>query len=67
MARKLYRTVGAPNLKFLKMMIRQNSIHNFTFTVEDIDVVENIFGTSVSTLKRTTTRQRPKVVVDDFI
>ena len=49
------------------MMIRQNIIQNFPVTVEDIEMAEKIFGPDVSTLKVKTTRQRPKVVVDDFI
>ena len=58
--------VGAPTLLNLKMMIRQNIIHNFPVTVEDIQIAENIFGPGVSNLKGITTRQRPKMAVDDF-
>ena len=49
------------------MMIRQNIIQNYPVTVEYIEIAEKIFGTDVSTLKVKTTRQRPKVVVNNFI
>ena len=49
------------------MIIRQNIIQNVPITVEDIDIAENIFGPDMTTLKGRTTRQRKKVVVDDFI
>ena len=48
-------------------MIRRNIIHNFTVTVEDIDIAEKIFGPDVYTLKGITTRHGPKLVVDDSI
>ena len=67
MARKLYHIVGAPTLQNLKTMIRQNIIQNFPVTVEEIEILDKIFGPDVSTLKERTTRQSPKVVVDDFI
>ena len=35
-ARMLYHIVGAPTWQNLKMMIRQNIIHNFPVTVKDI-------------------------------
>ena len=67
MTKKLYHTVGAPTLQNLKTVIRQNIIHNFLVRVEDIEIAEKIFGPDVSTLKVKTTRQRPKVVVNNFI
>ena len=48
-------------------MIRQNIIHNFPVTVEDIEIAEKIFGPDVYTLKRRTMRQIPKVDVEYFI
>ena len=63
----IYHRVGAPNFQNLNKMIRQNIIHNFPVTVEDIEIAEKIFGPDVSTLKVKTTRQRPKVVVNYFI
>ena len=67
MTKNIYHMVGAPTLQNLKMMIRQNIIQNYTVTFEDIEIAEKIFGADVSTLKGITTRQRPKVVVGDFI
>ena len=67
MARNICHLVRAPNFRNLKMMIRQNIIQNYPFTVKVIDIAEKIFGPDFSTLKITTTRQRPKVVVGDFI
>ena len=49
------------------MIIRHSIIHNFPVRVEDIDIVEKIFGPGVSTLNGRTMRQSPKVVVDGFI
>ena len=49
------------------MMIRQNIIHNFPVTVEDIEIGGNVFGPDVPSLKGKTTRQKPKAVVDYFI
>ena len=66
-ARKLYHMIGEPTLKNLKMMIRQNIIHNFPVMVEDVDIEEKIFGPDASTLKVITIRQTPTVVVDDFV
>ena len=66
-ARKICHMVGAPALRNLKMMIRNNSFQNFSVTVEDIEIAENIFGPGVYTLKGRTAIQRPKVVVGDFI
>ena len=66
-AKSLYHMVGAPNKKKFKMMIWQNIIQNCQFTVEDIQIEENIFYPNVFTLKVRTTRQSPKVVVDNFI
>ena len=65
--RNIYHMVGAPSLRKLKMMIRQNIIQNFPVAVEEIEILDKIFGPDVSTLKERTTRQSPKVVVDDFI
>ena len=67
MARNIYHMVGAPNLRDLNIILRHNIIHNFPVTVEDIDIVDKIFGPDVSSLKAITTIQSPKVVVDDFI
>ena len=45
-----------PNSRNLRMPIRQNIIQNFPVTVEDIEIVEKIFGPDVSTLKGRATR-----------
>ena len=58
--------VGAPTLLNLNKMISHNIINNLPFTVEDIGIAENIFGPDVSTLKGTKTRQRPKMILNDF-
>ena len=42
-------------------------IHHLPVTVEDIEIVEKIFGPDVSTLNGITTIQRTQVVVDDSI
>ena len=59
--------VGAPTLRDLKIILRHNIIHNLPVTVEDIEIVDKIFGPDVSSLKGITTIQRPKVVMDNFI
>ena len=45
----------------------QKIIQNLPVMVENIDITGNIFGHDVSTLKETTTRKSPKVVVNDFM
>ena len=59
--------VGATYFRNLNIMIMHNIIHNCPVTVEHIEIAEKIFGSNVSTLKGTTMRQRPKVVVEKFI
>jgi hypothetical protein len=44
-----------------------NVIKNCPMTVEDIYIAENIFGPDVSTLKRKSTRCKPKPVRKDLI
>ena len=66
-ARKIYHMLGAPTLRSLKMIIRQNIIKNCSVTVEDIEIPYKIIGPDVSNLKGRKTIQRPKVVVDYFI
>ena len=39
----------------------------FPVAVEEIEILEKIFGTDVSTLNEITTIQRPNLVADDFI
>ena len=63
-ARKISNMVGAPSLQNLKMMTRQSIINNYPVMIEDIEIVDNIFGPAVSTLNGRTTRQKKKVVVD---
>ena len=58
--------VGAPTFRKLKMMIRQNIIHNCPVMVEDTEISEKIFGPNASTLKGRKTRQSPKEVVEDL-
>ena len=48
---KIHHMAGAPNLRNLKMIIMQNTIHNLPFTVEDIEISEKIFSPDASTLK----------------
>ena len=64
---KLYHMSGAPNLRNLKMMIRQNIIQIFPVKIKYIEKEEKIFGPDVSTLMGRTMRQRPKLVVGGFI
>ena len=59
--------VGLSTLRSFKMIIRQNIIQNFPFTIKDIEIAGKIFGTDVSTLNLITTIQSSKVVVGGFI
>ena len=59
--------VGATDFRNLNIMIMRNIIHNCPVTVVHIEIAEKIFGSNVSTLKGTTMRQKPKVVVETFI
>ena len=49
------------------MIMRQNIIKKNPVMVEDIDIAEKVFVTYVYTLKGIIIRQRPKLVVDNFI
>ena len=66
MPKKIYHVVGEPTLRNLKIIIRQNTIQNLPVMVEDIEIAEKIFGPDVYILMGRTTRQSPKVAVDDF-
>ena len=60
MSRNIYHMVGAPKLLNLKIMIRQNIIQNFPVAVEDIEVLEKIFGPDVSHLEGKNNKTKAK-------
>ena len=66
-ARKLYHIIGTPTVENFKGLIKMNMIANNPITVEDVDRAEKIYGPSIYSMKEKTTREKPKVVVNDTI
>ena len=67
LARKLYHTIGTPTVANFKVALRGNMIQNCPVTSKYVQVAEEIFGPSVSRLKRMSTRRAPKPVRSDWI
>ena len=59
--------VGAPTVEDLKMVIRQNLFKNCPVTIQDVNLVEKIFGPDELTLKRRSTKPSPIQTVDNSI
>ena len=67
LARKLYHTIGTPTVSSFKAALRGNMIKNCPVTSKDVQIAEEIFGPSVSSLKGKSTRRAPKPVISDWI
>jgi hypothetical protein len=66
-ARRLYHIVGTPTMNNFKSLLQMNVIQNFPVTVEDVNILEKIFGPDMSRLKGKSTRRKPKPVRSDLI
>ena len=50
-----------------KALLRMNAIDNYTISMKDADITENIFGPDVISLKVKTTRTKPNPARRDGI
>jgi hypothetical protein len=66
-ARKLLHALGCPTVMNLKAVIQMNSITNCPVTIDDVNLVEKIFGKDIVSLKGKTTRKNPTPVVSDIV
>ena len=64
---RLYCIIGAPTVQNFKALLRMNAIDNYTITMKDADITENIFGPDVISLKVKTTRTKPNPARRDGI
>ena len=66
-AREMLHTLACPSINDLKTIVGSYSINNCPVTMDDVMLAEKIFGKDIATIKGKTTRQRPKVVVQDVV
>src|SRR5210317_1945373 len=64
---KLYYVLGCPIMQNFKYILQQNIIKNCPITVEDINIVEQIYGPDIATMKGKTTKQKVGTVKQDEI
>jgi hypothetical protein len=67
LACSIYHAIGTPSLKDFKMIITWNTIKNVPITIDDINIVEKVFGPDIGSLTGKTTRQKPAPVVSDYV
>ena len=65
-ARKLYHVMCIPSMHDFKELVKNNMIYNCPITIEDINNAEEIYGTSVASLKGKVTRQKPDIAAEIF-
>jgi hypothetical protein len=66
-AQSLYHIVGSPAVNTFKLLLCMNAIQNCPVTVEDVNILEEIFGPDISSLKGKLTRHKPKPIRHDLI
>ena len=66
-AKELYEAINFPSLRDCKHIISTNKIQNCPVTVDDINVIEKIYGPNVFIIKGKTTRKKPRQVIDDHV
>jgi hypothetical protein len=59
--------MGTPSLKDYKLIITSNMVKNIPITIDEINFVEKVFGPDVSAPKGKTKRQKPALVVSDYV
>ena len=64
---KIYSNVGLPTLKNFNHRVSINMISKCPISVADISYYENIYGSSMASLKGNSTRNKPRPVVKDYI
>ena len=63
-ARRLYHILTAPDMVELKVLLRQNIMRSCPVEVDDVNLVDAIFGKDVPTLKGKSTRPKTKQTKD---
>ena len=63
----LYNSLGMPTVTDLKNVIRMNLLQNNSVTSKDLDLMEEIYGRQVASLKGVTTRRSYKPSCDDTV
>jgi hypothetical protein len=66
-ARQVYHALGTPSFQHFKTIVMSNQIRNLPVTLEDVNLAEKMFGPYNGALKGKTTRQKPALVVWDYI
>ena len=66
-ARRFFHTIGRPSIADFKQAIRSNTFKNCKVTLDDVRIMEGLFGPDAASLKGKTTRTTPTPVVDDRI
>ena len=64
---KLYHKIGTPGVESFKSLVKGNMIKNCPVTVDDIKIVEKVWGTDVSYLKGKTVGRTPREIVEETI
>ena len=67
MVKDLYHRVGALTVENSKCLLRTDIIQHCPVTKEDVKIVEDIFGPSMSQSKRVSTRKTPEIVRSDKV
>ena len=64
---KFLQAVGYPHLRDLKNIISINGVRNCPITIEDINIVEKIYGKDIGSLKGKLKRQKPIPVISEIV
>ena len=65
--RELYQSIGNPSLNDYKSIINIDAIHFFPFTLQDIELAEQVFGPDIRNLKFKSIRKKKSPVFNDYI
>ena len=66
-AKEFYLAMGSATVKDLLALMRMNLVKDCEITLDDVKLMEKIFGPDVSGIKGKTTRKTPKAVTKDMI
>lgn len=66
-AKALYYNIGTPSMEDFKHLIKMGSIQNCPVVLEDVQLMEKIYGKDIPTLKGKTVRKKPQPVVSDYV
>ena len=66
-AQQLMESMGCPTIADLNAMVQANQIKNNPITLQDIEVMEAIYGPHVPSIKGKMTRSKPPIVKEDYV